>query len=151
MSDPSGASATRSNSPLAMRIGDASCSADPSSGTGRGGTGGTRSGAATAASGGTLVCMSAVGAAASAGSPSAIALAEQGRRVLLVSTDPASNLDEVLATAIGTRPTAIAAVDRLFALNLDPEAAAREYRERIVGPYRGKLPPVYLAQMEEQL
>src|SRR5204862_8121517 len=69
---------------------------------------------------------------------SAIALAGRGRRVLLVSTDPASNLDEVLAAEIATRSTPIAAVPGLSALNLDPEAAARAYRERVVGPYRGR-------------
>ena len=81
----------------------------------------------------------------------AIALAERGRRVLLVSTDPASNLDEVLGIALATEATAIPSVPGLFALNLDPEAAAHAYRDRMVGPYRGKLPPMYLAQMEEQL
>ncbi len=81
----------------------------------------------------------------------AIALAERGRRVLLVSTDPASNLDEVLETALGASPTAIQAVPRLFALNIDPEAAAQAYRERMVGPYRGVLPDAAVRSIEEQL
>jgi arsenite-transporting ATPase len=81
----------------------------------------------------------------------AIALADRGRRVLLVSTDPASNLDEVLETALSPQPTAIPAVPGLFALNLDPESAAREYRERVVGPYRGVLPQAAVASIEEQL
>ena len=81
----------------------------------------------------------------------AIALADGGRRVLLVSTDPASNLDEVLGAALSPQPTAISAVPGLFALNLDPEAAAREYRERVVGPYRGVLPQAAVASIEEQL
>jgi arsenite/tail-anchored protein-transporting ATPase len=81
----------------------------------------------------------------------AIALAEHGRRVLLVSTDPASNLDEVLGTALGATPTAIAGIPTLFALNIDPEAAARAYRERIVGPYRGVLPDATVRSIEEQL
>ncbi|MFI5395979.1 MAG: arsenical pump-driving ATPase [Candidatus Binatia bacterium] len=81
----------------------------------------------------------------------AIALADRGRRVLLVSTDPASNLDEVLGLALSPQPTAIPAVPGLFALNLDPEAAAREYRERVVGPYRGVLPQAAIASIEEQL
>lgn len=55
----------------------------------------------------------------------AVALAERGRRVLLVSTDPASNLDEVLQTRLGPTPTAIAERAGLFALNIDPEASAR--------------------------
>jgi arsenite-transporting ATPase len=81
----------------------------------------------------------------------AIALADRGRRVLLVSTDPASNLDEVLGVVLSPQPTAISAVPGLFALNLDPEAAARAYRERVVGPYRGVLPDAAVASIEEQL
>jgi arsenite-transporting ATPase len=84
----------------------------------------------------------------------AIALADRGRRVLLVSTDPASNLDEVLETtlgAAGAAPLPIAAVPNLWATNLDPEAAARAYRERMVGPYRGVLPDVAIRSIEEQL
>lgn len=81
----------------------------------------------------------------------AITLADAGRRVLLVSTDPASNLDEVLGTALGPTPTPIAAVPGLAALNIDPEEAARAYRERVVAPYRGILPPAALVSIEEQL
>ena len=79
---------------------------------------------------------------------SALALADDGRRVLLVSTDPASNLDEVLGQKLGSKPTAIPGAEGLFALNIDPEAAAREYRERLVGPLRGKLPDAALRSME---
>ena len=81
----------------------------------------------------------------------AVTLARRGRRVLIVSTDPASNLDEVLATPLGQTPIPIAGVDGLFALNLDPEEAARAYRERVVGPYRNVLPDAALASIEEQL
>lgn len=81
---------------------------------------------------------------------SAVRLAEQGRRVLLVSTDPASNLDEVLETPLGTAPTPVAGVPGLSALNVDPEAAAAAYRERMVGPYRGVLPAAAIRSMEEQ-
>jgi arsenite/tail-anchored protein-transporting ATPase len=79
-----------------------------------------------------------------------LALAEAGKRVLIVSTDPASNLDEVLGTQLTGMPTAIAGAPGLFALNIDPEAAARDYKERMVGPYRGILPPAAIASMEEQ-
>jgi arsenite-transporting ATPase len=82
---------------------------------------------------------------------SAIALADRGRRVLLVSTDPASNLDEVLGEKLSGAPTPIPGVPNLLALNIDPEAAAHAYRERLVGPYRGKLPEAVLRGMEEQL
>jgi arsenite-transporting ATPase len=81
----------------------------------------------------------------------AIELAERGRRVLLVSTDPASNLDEVLGTRLGQVPTPVAGVAGLLALDIDPEAAARAYRDRIVGPYRGVLPDATVRSIEEQL
>jgi arsenite-transporting ATPase len=81
----------------------------------------------------------------------AIALADQGRRVLLVSTDPASNLDEVLGARLATTPGKIPGAPGLSALNIDPLAAAAAYREKLVGPYRGKLPAPILRQMEEQL
>ncbi|MFN9914184.1 MAG: TRC40/GET3/ArsA family transport-energizing ATPase, partial [Pirellulaceae bacterium] len=80
----------------------------------------------------------------------AVQLAEAGQRVLLVSTDPASNLDEVLGVRLGNRPTAIPPIATLWAMNLDPEQAAAAYRERMVGPYRGLLPEAAIQQMEEQ-
>ncbi len=80
----------------------------------------------------------------------AIRLADVGKRVLLVSTDPASNLDEVLGVRLGNHPTPIPAVPLLSALNLDPEQSAADYRERMVGPYRGILPDAAVASMEEQ-
>lgn len=80
----------------------------------------------------------------------AVRLADAGKRVLLVSTDPASNLDEVLGVALGNHPTAIPSVPKLFAMNLDPEKSAAEYRERMVGPYRGLLPEAAVKSMEEQ-
>jgi arsenite-transporting ATPase len=80
----------------------------------------------------------------------AVRLADQGKKVLLVSTDPASNLDEVLGTPLGQKATAIRAVPNLWALNIDPEASARDYRERMVGPYRGVLPDSAVASMDEQ-
>ena len=61
----------------------------------------------------------------------AISLADRGRRVLLVSTDPASNLDEMLDCALGEAPRDVPGVPRLSAMNIDPEAAARAYRQRV--------------------
>jgi arsenite-transporting ATPase len=81
----------------------------------------------------------------------AITLADTGRRVLLVSTDPASNLDEVLGVTLDAAPKAVPGVLGLSALNIDPEQAARAYRERVVGPYRGVLPATAVASIEEQL
>ena len=80
----------------------------------------------------------------------AVKLADAGKKVLLVSTDPASNLDEVLAVTLGNHPTVIPATPTLFAMNLDPEKSAAEYRERMVGPYRGLLPEAAVKSMEEQ-
>lgn len=81
----------------------------------------------------------------------ALKLAEAGKRVLLVSTDPASNLDEVLATRLTNAPTAVVGAPGLDAMNIDPVEAAAAYRERLVGPMRGLLPEAALRNMEEQL
>lgn len=81
----------------------------------------------------------------------AVALAERGKRVLLVSTDPASNLDEVLGVRLSGEPTAVPGTPGLHALNINPEAAAQAYRDRVVGPYRDVLPEAALNSMEEQL
>ena len=82
---------------------------------------------------------------------SALYLAELGKRVLLVSTDPASNLDEVLGTALSGKPTPIAGCTSLHALNIDPQAAAASYREGVVGPLRGILPEAAIRSIEEGL
>ncbi len=81
----------------------------------------------------------------------AIALTDRGLRVLMVSTDPASNLDEVLGVRLGSAPTAVPGVNRLNAMNIDPEEAAARYRQRVIEPYRGILPAETLENMEEQL
>ena len=81
----------------------------------------------------------------------ALQLARDDKKVLIVSTDPASNLDTVLGTALHTTPTAIQGAPNLFGLNIDPEQAAHMYRERVVGPYRGVLPESAVASIEEQL
>ncbi len=81
----------------------------------------------------------------------ALKLAEAGRRVLLVCTDPASNLEEVLETKLTNQPTPIASAPGLAALNINPVAAAAAYRERVIGPMRGLLPAAVLRSMEEQL
>ena len=81
----------------------------------------------------------------------AVALADKGKKVLLVSTDPASNIDEIFGQEIGSEPGPITGVSGLSALNVDPVKAAEEYREKVIGPYRGVLPDVAIASMEEQL
>ena len=81
----------------------------------------------------------------------AIQLADAGRRVLLVSTDPASNVGQVFGITIGNHMTAVTAVPNLAALEIDPQAAAQAYRDRIVGPVRGVLPDKVVKGIEEQL
>ncbi|MGZ0020222.1 arsenical pump-driving ATPase [Nitrosomonas sp. wSCUT-2] len=82
---------------------------------------------------------------------SAITLADAGRRVLLVSTDPASNVGQVFGMTIGNTITAISMVPGLAALEIDPQAAAQIYRDRIVNPVRGVLPDTVVKGIEEQL
>ena len=81
----------------------------------------------------------------------AIRLAHQGQRVLLVSTDPASNIGQVFDQPIGNTITPVAGVPGLSALEIDPQAAAQSYRDRIVGPVRGVLPTDIVSGIEEQL
>ena len=81
----------------------------------------------------------------------AVALADSGKKVLLISTDPASNLQDVFGIELTSTPKAVPAVENLFASNIDPEASAKAYRESVVGPYRDKFPDAVVATMEEQL
>jgi arsenite-transporting ATPase len=81
----------------------------------------------------------------------AVHLADGGKRVLLVSTDPASNVGQVFGVQIGNSVTAIHAVPRLSALEIDPPAAALAYRDRILTPMRGVLPDAAVKAVEEQL
>jgi arsenite-transporting ATPase len=80
----------------------------------------------------------------------AVHLADDGKRVLLVSTDPASNLGDVFGTPIGEHPGPVG-VPRLDVMNVNPEASAQAYRDRVIGPMRGVLPDDAIRQMEEQL
>jgi arsenite-transporting ATPase len=84
-------------------------------------------------------------------SGAAVALASAGVRTLLISTDPASNLDDVFGLAAGSEPTPVPDLPNLWLANIDPEQAAADYRERALAPYRGVLPDSALATMEEQL
>lgn len=82
---------------------------------------------------------------------SAVRFADQGKRVLLVSTDPASNVGQVFGMTIGDTIRPVEEVPRLYALEIDPQAAAQRYRDRIVGPVRGVLPDAVVSGIEEQL
>ena len=81
----------------------------------------------------------------------AITLADKGKRVFLVSTDPASNLQDVFGIELNNKGISIKDVPNLVVANLNPEEAAREYRESVLAPYKGKLPESVLNNMEEQL
>ncbi|WP_234124253.1 arsenical pump-driving ATPase [Clostridium hydrogenum] len=81
----------------------------------------------------------------------AITLADSGKNVLLISTDPASNLQDVFKVELNNKGTAIKEVPNLTVVNLNPEEAAKEYREAVLAPYRGKLPESVIVNMEEQL
>ena len=81
----------------------------------------------------------------------AIGLADRGKRILLISTDPASNLQDVFGQELDGHGKEIKDVPRLTVVNLDPEEAAAEYRESVIAPFRGKLPESVINNMEEQL
>ena len=81
----------------------------------------------------------------------AVNLADNGKSVLLISTDPASNLQDVFNTELDGKGVPIDGVPGLVVANLNPEEAAREYRESVIAPYRGKLPDSVIVNMEEQL
>jgi arsenite-transporting ATPase len=87
----------------------------------------------------------------SAACATAINLADQGKKIMLVSTDPASNLQDVFSMKLSNKGVHIKDVPNLMVANFEPEAAAREYKESVVAPYRGKLPDVVIKNMEEQL
>jgi arsenite/tail-anchored protein-transporting ATPase len=81
----------------------------------------------------------------------AVSLSDEGKKVLLVSTDPASNLQDVFEMKLSNRATPIEEVPNLCVANLDPIIAAEEYREKVIAPYKGKLPDAVINNMAEQL
>lgn len=81
----------------------------------------------------------------------AVTLADMGKKIMLISTDPASNLQDVFETELNNKGVPIKKVPNLVVANFDPEEAAAEYKESVIAPYRGKLPDVVLKSMEEQL
>ena len=81
----------------------------------------------------------------------AVTLADEGSKVLLISTDPASNLQDVFSTTLSNKGVEIEGVPNLTVANLDPIEAAEEYKESVIAPYRGLMPEDVLQNMEEQL
>ena len=81
----------------------------------------------------------------------AVGLADKGKKILLIRTDPASNLQDVFNQSLNGHGSEITEIPGLTVVNLDPEQAAAEYRERVIAPFRGKLPESVIQNMEEQL
>ncbi len=81
----------------------------------------------------------------------AVTLADSGKNVMLISTDPASNLQDVFGIELDNQGTPIPEVPNLTVVNLDPIEAAQAYKEKVIGPYKGILPDAAIASMEEQL
>ncbi|NFG58824.1 arsenical pump-driving ATPase [Clostridium botulinum] len=81
----------------------------------------------------------------------AVTLADLGKKIMLVSTDPASNLQDVFDTELNNKGVKIKGIPNLMVANFSPDDAAAEYRENVIAPYRGKLPEAVLNNMEEQL
>jgi len=84
-------------------------------------------------------------------SAAAIKLADEGKSVLLISTDPASNLKEVLETEVSEKITPINGIENLHAVNIDPEMSAEEYRNRVISPMEDILPAKDIEKMREEL
>jgi arsenite/tail-anchored protein-transporting ATPase len=78
----------------------------------------------------------------------AVRMADSGKKTLIVSTDPASNLSDVFERPIGHKIVEI--VPNLFAMEIDPDRATEEYREHVIGPMRGIMPPDVMKVLEEQ-
>ncbi len=81
----------------------------------------------------------------------AVRSADEGRRTLIVTTDPASNLADVFEQPIGHKITAINHVPNLWAMEIDPDQATQEYIDRAMAPLRAAFPPQMVQVMEEQM
>ncbi|HZL82914.1 MAG TPA: ArsA family ATPase [Candidatus Deferrimicrobium sp.] len=84
-------------------------------------------------------------------STTAVYHADQGKKTLIVTTDPASNLADVFEQPIGHHVTPITGVPNLWAMEIDPDEATREYKERSLAPMRGLFDDEMLKVVEEQL
>jgi arsenite-transporting ATPase len=81
----------------------------------------------------------------------ALRLADAGKRVLLVSTDAASNLDEMLGAVLSNHPVAVPGVPCLWMLNIDPDTAAEAYRQRVLAQLAADAGEDERATVREQL
>jgi len=81
----------------------------------------------------------------------AVEMADSGKVVLLVSTDPASNLKDVLESPVDENINPVKGIDKLFAINIDPENSAEEYRNRVTQPLEGISSKAEIKKMREDL
>ncbi|NMC11387.1 MAG: TRC40/GET3/ArsA family transport-energizing ATPase, partial [Chloroflexi bacterium] len=81
----------------------------------------------------------------------AVNLADQGKRTLIVTTDPASNLADVFEQEIGHEIRSISGMENLWAMEIDPDIATTEYIDRAMAPIRAAFPPQIVEVMEEQM
>lgn len=81
----------------------------------------------------------------------AVEMADAGKVVLLVSTDPASNLKDVLESQVDEQIKPVKGTDRLFAININPENSAEEYRNRVTQPLEGIASKAEIKKIREDL
>jgi arsenite-transporting ATPase len=81
----------------------------------------------------------------------AVRYADEGKRTLIVTTDPASNLADTFEQSIGHQVTPITGVPNLWAMEIDPDQATQEYIDRAMAPIRAAFPPQIVQVMEEQM
>jgi arsenite-transporting ATPase len=81
----------------------------------------------------------------------AVRYAEQGKKTLIVTTDPASNLADVFEQKIGHQITPIDGVANLWAMEIDPDLATEEYKDKALAPIRAAFPKEMVAVIDEQM
>ena len=81
----------------------------------------------------------------------AVRYADDGKRTLIVTTDPASNLADMFEQHIGHKITPIQGAPNLWAMEIDPDQATHEYIDRAMAPIRAAFPPQMVQVMEEQM
>lgn len=81
----------------------------------------------------------------------ALSPADAGKKALLVSTDAASNLDEMLGVELRNTPTPVPGAPGLCVLNIAPDVAAESYRQRVVAQTGTDATDTELSTVREQL
>jgi arsenite-transporting ATPase len=81
----------------------------------------------------------------------AVRYADEGKRTLIVTTDPASNLGDVFEQPLGSQISPVQGVPNLWAMEIDPDRATQEYKERALAPIRAAFPAQLVRVMEEQM